>query len=278
MRADYYRNFGGSLTDTPTGSLATVTSFPEQERIAINPKLALRYELQKQVDVRTAVYRAYRAPTLSELYRRSSVEDLVLKENPNLGPESLYGVEIGFDVGKAPGSFLRATAYWNTIRHPIGNVSTARDPVTGEDTERTRENLGRARVRGIEADVQYSPTKQWSVVGGYLYSEAVLTSNPAEPDLEGKRLAQVPWHSGTVGIRYTNPALINVLAQARFVGKQFEDADNMDKLAGYYVIDVSISRSLKPSPSVPSTSSAWARWRRSPRGSRTEPSTATHPR
>jgi outer membrane receptor protein involved in Fe transport len=251
LRADYFRNFDGRLTDIPTGSLPTVTSLPEQERIAINPKLALRYELLEHVAVRAAGYRAYRAPTLSELYRRSSVEGLVLKENPNLGPEFLDGGEVGFDVGKATASFLRATAYWNTIRHPIGNISTARDPVTGEDSERTRANLGRARVRGVEADVQYQLTKQWSVIGGYLYSEAVLTSNPAEPDLEGKRLTQVPWHSGTVGIRYTNPALINVLAQARFVGKQFEDADNMDKLAGYYVIDLSISRSLKPFPSIP---------------------------
>lgn len=250
LRADYYRNFNGGLTDTPTGSSPMATSFPEQERMAINPKLALHYKVMDHLAVRGAGYRAFRTPTLSELYRRSSVEDLVLRENPQLGPEFLDGGEIGFDAGKASGVLFRATGYWNTIRHPIGNISTAKDPATGEDTERTRANLGRAVVRGIEADIQYAITKRWSVIGSYLYSEAVLTSNPAEPDLEGKRLAQVPWHSGRVGIRYTNSSLIDVLAQARFFGKQFEDSENMDKLSGYYVIDLALSRALPPVSSI----------------------------
>ena len=133
------------------------------------------------------------------------------------------------------------TAYWNHLRRPITNAATARDPVTGEDLERTRVNLGRARVRGVEARLEYQLTPSWSIVTDYLYSEARVLGNHADPELEGKRLTQVPWFSGTVGLRYQGPSGLGFLVQGRFEGKKFEDEDNRDTLGGYYVIDSVLS-------------------------------------
>lgn len=92
-------------------------------------------------------------------------------------------------------------AYWNHLRRPITNAATARDSITGEDLERTRVNLGLARIRGIEASLEFHVTPSWNVLVDYLYSEASELDNHTDPDLEGKRLTQVPWFSGTVGLR-----------------------------------------------------------------------------
>ena len=243
-RVDYFRNYDGQITTTPAGQAPTVTNFAAENRAVFNPKLAFHYRLSEEWALRGGTYTAFRAPTLSELYRQSSVEDLVLQPNPMLAPEFLKGGEVGVDFGGKGPLRARLTGFWNNLRNPIGNVASAQDPVTGEDSERTRANIGRARVRGMEAEAQYQLPWGFTLTASYLYTEALVTENSADPDLVGKRLAQVPWHTATVGLQYTNPALFNALVQWRYVGNQFEDADNRDALGSYYVVDMSASRDL----------------------------------
>src|SRR5262249_23270902 len=73
-----------------------VIHFPSTEAVPVSARLGLRYDLGYGLAARGAGYRAFRAPTLAELYRRSSVEDLVLTQNPHLRPEYLEGGELGF--------------------------------------------------------------------------------------------------------------------------------------------------------------------------------------
>ena len=147
LRLDYFRNFAGHETNT---SPASTTNFPSRDETAFSPRLSFRYQLRPWLAIRGAGYQAFRAPTLSELYRQSSVEGLVLRANPGLRPEYLEGGELGFDYTGIPGLQAGLTAYWNNLRRPIANVTTAHDPTTGEDSERGRVNLGRARVGGVE--------------------------------------------------------------------------------------------------------------------------------
>jgi outer membrane receptor protein involved in Fe transport len=252
VRVDFFRNFAGHVVDSPTdANTSTIRRSLSHSHIVFSPRLSFRYQLWPGVDLRGAGYQAFRAPTLAELYRQSSVEGLVLRENPRLRPEFLEGGEIGFDYTGLTGLSAHFTAYWNQLRRPISNTATARDPVTGEDLERTRVNLGLARIRGIEASFVYQVTPSWSIVTDYLYSEATVLDNLADPELEGKRLTQVPWFSGTIGVRYQGPSGLGLLVQGRFEGKKFEDADNHETLGGYYVIDSVLSWPL-PSHWMPS--------------------------
>lgn len=244
VRGDYIRNYGGQLLNTPIGLPATLTHFQTQDKLVVNPRLGVRYQVTNGVALRGAAYRAFRAPTLSELYRESSVEGLLLRSNPSLSPEFLEGGEIGFDVSLIPRVTLKVTGYWNNLKRPIGNIASAKDPLTGEDTERIRANIGQGRVRGIEVDASFQIAQDWSLTASYLYTEAKVIDNPADPDLIGKRLAQVPWHSATIGLRYANSRLLNALVQLRYSGKQFEDADNRDELRQYAVVDLFLSRAL----------------------------------
>jgi iron complex outermembrane receptor protein len=242
VRVDYFQNNDLSVTDTLTGQPTTVTKVPDRDHTAVSPKLSFRYEVLDGLAVRGAGYQAFRAPTLSEQTRISSVESLVFLPNLNLRPESLDGGELGFDYWGFPGLNARVTGYINYLRDVI--------TVVGEDV-RIPVNLDLARIFGVEADVEYRLNSQWSLAGSYLYSEASIIDAPQDRNLEGKRLTQVPWHSGTVGVRYTNPALVNVFAQVRLEGKKFEDADNMDKLTGYAVVDLTISKAIPPLAFLP---------------------------
>ena len=262
VRGDVFGNLGGKIVDTPSSAPSSTVNFPDRVRTATSPRLGVRYGPWTWLALHAGLYEAYRAPTLAELYRQSSVEDLVLLPNPNLSPEFFEGGEIGAQFRWIPGLTAAWTGYWDYLHNPISNVVTATDPVTGEDAERTRENLGRARIRGYETDFEYDffwlnwlkwpeyhPSLQLKV--GYLRSEATLTSSPPYPTLVGRRLSLVPWNTFDVGLRYSDSFVGNIWLQEQYQGKQYEDSDNHDLQSSYFVTNLTLSRTLPKVLSAP---------------------------
>jgi iron complex outermembrane recepter protein len=273
VRGDIFANDDGKIINTrltpactvdglPCGPSSTKT-FSNQLRTATSPRLGVRYDLTKWFELRGSLYEAYRAPTLAELYRQSSVEDLVLLPNPNLKPEFLYGADGGFVFKLVPGLTATWTGFWNTLFDPINNVVTLSNPITGADAERTRENLGRARIRGYEGEFTYDfPWINWyewsayhpqlSLSANYLRSEATLTSSPPDTTLVGRRLALVPWDTLSINLRYSDSMLGEFWVQEEYQGKQWEDSDNHDLQPSYWVTNLSWSHAI-PHP----TNASW---------------------
>jgi len=255
VRGDFFGNLNGEIVDTPSSGPSSTLNFPDRMRTATSPRLGLRYGPWTWLTLHAGLYEAYRAPTLAELYRQSSVESLVLLPNPKLSPEFFDGGELGAQFSKIPGLVLGWTGYWNYLHHPISNVVTATNPVTGADLERTRENLGRARIRGYQVDVEYNVFwlnwLRWSVRNpslslnaNYLRSEATLTSSPPDPTLAGRRLTLVPWNTLSIGLRYSDTLIGDIWLQEQYQGKQYEDSDNHDVQSSYLVTNLTLSRAL----------------------------------
>ena len=255
VREDIFQNLDGRIRDSPTAAAATTTGFPSRMRTATSPKLGLRYAPRRWLTLRAGLYQAFRAPTLAELYRQSSVESLVLEPNPKLSPEFLEGGEIGADFSKIPGVDLSLTGYWDILHKPISNIVTAVNPVTGADAQRTRENLGKAQIRGYEVKfdydtywidwhrwAQYDPDLHLTV--DYLRSEASLVYNPPDPTLEGRRLTLVPWNTGSGTLSYHDDLLGEIGFEVQYQGMQWEDSDNHDRQPAYWLANVTLSRRL----------------------------------
>ncbi|HVN28749.1 MAG TPA: TonB-dependent receptor, partial [Candidatus Binataceae bacterium] len=259
---DAFTNYDGKIVNRMLGSPTSVQTFSDHVRSATSPRLGLRYDPWKWLTLRLGLYESYRAPTLAELYRQSSVEDLVLNPNPRLQPEYLEGGEIGGVLRAVPGLTFGLTGYWDYLHNPINNVVTATNPVTGADAARTRENLGRARIRGYQVDSEYTfPWITWgdwsgyhpklSLTAQYLRSEATLTSSPPDPTLVGRRLALVPWDTISIGLRYRDELLGEFWVQEQYQGKQWEDSDNNDLQAQYWLTNVSWTRALPHLSNMP---------------------------
>jgi iron complex outermembrane receptor protein len=255
LRMDLFQNLAGQIKDSPVGGKTTVTRFPDRTRTATSPKLGLRYTLLQWATLRGNLYEAFRAPTLAELYRQSSVESLVLVPNPKLAPEFLQGGDIALESKELAGLTLSVTGYWDILHKPISNVVTAVNPVTRADAQRTRENLGRARIRGYEVRcdydarhlnwyrwAKYNPALHFTV--DYLRSEAKLVYNPPDQTLEGRRLSLVPWDSGTGQATYRDDLIGTINTQLTYQGMQWEDSDNHDRQPAYWVLNVSWSHRL----------------------------------
>jgi outer membrane receptor protein involved in Fe transport len=266
-RGDLWTNYDGSqngaVADPALGLVPVNQHFESQTRAAFNPRLSLLYRATDWLHLRAAAYRAFRAPTLAELYRRSQVEDLMFIPNAHLSPERLNGVEGGFDLPIVENLDLRATAFWTEVEDPIVNVDVNPETTpecsggaaaggTGHAAQeeegsscRKRFNLGVAQTFGAEVEARYEIVPHLELSASYLFADATLVNAaPADTRLNGFSLAQIPPHTATVAVEYHNPALITARLEGRFVDEQFEDQEHNDKLGSYFILNATLARQL----------------------------------
>ncbi|HYG10736.1 MAG TPA: TonB-dependent receptor, partial [Pyrinomonadaceae bacterium] len=239
-----WRNYRAQSATRPLnpGAAANVNAFADRTETAFSPQVSALFKPSDNVSLAASVYRAFRQPTLNELYRSFRVGDVLTLANENLRAERLTGGEAGANIStRDRRASARATFFWTEIARPVANVTLTVAPAL---ITRRRENLGRTRSRGLELEFDLRPAQRWTLAGGYLLADARVLKFPANPELEGLRLPQVARHQFTVQLRYTNPARLNFGLQGRFGGAQFDDDQNRFPLERYFTLDALASHRL----------------------------------
>ena len=242
-RVDYWRNFGASSEQIlNTTQETTLTRFPDTSTTTVSPRAAMLFRLTDRFSLRGAFYQGFRAPTLNELYRPFRVGNVQTNANANLGAERLTGVEAGFNHSLGRRFFWRATGFWNRVKDPISNVTLSATPAL---ILRQRQNLGRLRVQGIDAEIEYRINTQWGVRTRYLLNEATVSDFSANREIEGKFIPQVPKHRASLGLDYFNQKWFNVSVHGRFESSRFDDDLNRFKLGSFFVAGLAASKPLR---------------------------------
>ena len=243
-RMDHWRNFEASSLRTPVTPPAptTVTPLPERSENASSPRLSLLHSVNSHMALTASMYRAFRSPTLNELYRPFRVGNVLTNANSDLRAERLTGAEGGANVS-AWGNRLtvRGNFFWDDIVNPIANVTLSTTPSL---ITRQRQNLGRTRSRGVQADATARLTGTVELSGGYEFVDATVVQFPANTTLIGLELPEVPKHQFTLQARYWNPSRLMFSIQGRYSGAQFDDDQNTLLLGQYFAVDVLAGRSL----------------------------------
>ncbi len=204
----------------------------ESTQSTVNPRAGILWRLSKKVNVRSSVYRGFRAPTLNELYRPFRVGNVETLANAALTEEHLWGAEAGVDFHPARPAWLRVNVFYNSLRDPVGNQTLS---VSATGILRQRQNLGRATIRGAETDVRFHLGPAWRLRVGYLFSDAIVEET-------GLRLPQVPRHQGSFSVTYLG--WIEATLEGRASSNQYEDDLNLLDLDSYAVVNLALRRSL----------------------------------
>ncbi|HEX5085902.1 MAG TPA: TonB-dependent receptor [Blastocatellia bacterium] len=240
-----YDNWRDSAAASVSRNLATgaITPrfFPARSLDAFSPRLSLIFRPTEKFSLRASAYRAFRAPTLNELYRGFRVGNTLTNANASLVAERLTGGEAGMNWTPNSRVNARVTGYWTEIINPISNFTLS---VTPALITRERRNLGRTRSRGIEAETDINVSNFWRISAGYLFADATVRRAPQDVTLEGLWIPQVPRHQFTLQTVYANPRHLTAALQFRASGKQFDDDRNRLPLGGFAVFDVTVSRPL----------------------------------
>jgi outer membrane receptor protein involved in Fe transport len=221
---------------------ATSKAFPDRSETAFSPHISLLYKPAENLSLYASATRAFRQPTLNELYRSFRVGDVLTLANESLRAERLNAGEAGANFNSFNEKLnLRGTFFWTEIARPVANVTLSVQP--GLIT-RERQNLGRTRSRGLEIEAEARLTKRFTVSAGYLLANATVLSFPVNTALEGLLIPQVPRHQLTFQARFMNPSIITIGLQGRASSAQFDDDQNHLLLEKYFSLDALASRRI----------------------------------
>jgi iron complex outermembrane recepter protein len=240
-RWDNWSNYHGNTVRIPiTSGTAVGQFFPSRNETSFSPRLSVMRNLGGNVAVWVSGYRAFRAPTLNELYRSFRQGSATTENNPALRAERLTGAEAGARATFNRKFESRATVFWADIVNPVTNVTLISTPTL---ITRQRENLGRIRSLGWELDGILHISNSLQLSAGYQFTHAYVESSTQS--LVGKRVPQVPQHQLTWEARYWDPRRIMLSVEGRYATSQFDDDINTLVLGPYYVIDVFVGRQLR---------------------------------
>jgi iron complex outermembrane receptor protein len=189
---------------------------------ALSPRVALNYKPSDDMSFRASWGRSFRAPTLSERFVRDA--GLFLgNPNPALDKETMTAYEVGmFKQFNEKVSFDLA-AYLNDYDNLIESTNISRTftrPVVF-----MYDNIAKARIWGIEANLNVRPNDSWHFNVGYAYMNAKNKSyvKGVNPTLDNNPdptwLTYRPEHTASVNATWNATKALSLTANGRFVSK-----------------------------------------------------------
>ncbi len=199
-RVDHWSNTGAYAVEA-----AGTTNYPDAKRDAFSPRLGLKYQLAPALAFHTALYQAFRAPNLAELYRKQVSSTTISIPNPDLKPEFATGYEVGMDWQPADWFQMKGTIY--QANYTDFNTFVTLSTTSGVTT-RQRQNVQKAKSVGGEVYLALRPLRHLEIGLSGNYDDArVVDLGPTAPTalvFVGARIGRVPQQRGTARITYDN--------------------------------------------------------------------------
>ena len=247
IRTDSFHTFDGRRV---TSSAAAVTAEPEVAELVASPHLGVVRQLPHGLALTGDAFRAFRGPTMNELYRTGQVGQQTTEANPNLLAERATGFEFGAEFahllshGREVGH-LRVSYFWTEVNRPISAVLLSQTATT---QLLQRQNLGQIRSRGLSLEAGSVPWRGFDASFGYQLAIATVTafnsSSPAQANLTGNWIPEVPRQAATATLNYRRPQIANFHLIANYTGHVYDDAANQFVLHPYPRFDLSADRVL----------------------------------
>jgi iron complex outermembrane receptor protein len=264
LRGDYYTNTDGiaKLTKYNAGVVGPTLGggLPSSSVGSFNPSVSARYDINDQWSARGAVYKAFRAPGLNNMFRSFSSTTSITIANPFLKPETLFGKEAGIDFRSKSGAYSAgATVYSYDIRDLITsfrvqNVAAAPQAVkdicgnaafgAGASNCPAQVNFNsngqNGRFNGLELNARWQVNRSLRLEAGHAWTRAyyyrVDTTDPTSI-----QLAATPRNVTTVGVNWKPTDKWQTYAELRYIGGMYLDIQQTVPQAESKIVNISTS-------------------------------------
>lgn len=187
--------------------------------------------------VRGSYGTGFRAPDINELFFPNF-------GTPTLKPEESQGFDVGVDQTLFDKTLsLSANYYWNRFRDLIQGVASLAE--CGEDPffpglgfpAFCAQNIGTATTRGVEAGFKYLLVRNHPFLKS-LDLSGQFTYTLSRDQETGTRLARTPVYQASAVLGYQPVDPLRVYLEFRYVGKRFNDRDNLEPLDPFDVFNL----------------------------------------
>jgi iron complex outermembrane recepter protein len=236
-RWESWRAFDGSVADDKS-----TLPFAERRENFFSPKLAVTFQANPAWSLRASLAKAYRMPSVAELYQGNISAGAIVKNDPNLKPEQADSAEFSAERDLGNG-LLRATLFQETVRDAL--YSQTNISVTPSVTN--IQNIDRIRTRGLEIAYQAVDVgvRGLDLGGSVTYADSVILQNDKNPATVGQQQPRVPNWRATLSATYRQNDQLSYALAARYSGRQFGTLDNSDSngdtyggVSKFFVVDV----------------------------------------
>jgi iron complex outermembrane recepter protein len=218
FRQDWWETFDGYANSV--GTAGYPQSYPSRSDSAFSPKGAIVYRPLSGTTLRLSGGKAFRAPTVYELYRTYTSGANTYQYNPNLSPETTLSWEAGIEQNVWKGATVKITYFENYMDNFIYQSTLSANTFQNA-------NAAKARGTGVEAEVEQRVDKWLRLFANYTYTDSRITENSANANSVNKQIPQIPRQTfnaggeGTVG-KFT------LSLTGRYVDQRFSNDDNSD--------------------------------------------------
>jgi iron complex outermembrane receptor protein len=220
-RQEHYEAYDGVNQNT-----TNLARYEDRSRNTFSPKISLSFEPSPAWGFRAAFGKAYRFPTVTELFQQLTDGNNIVTNNPNLKPEEIYSAEITaerrFVNGLARASLFREDRYDALISQT--NLS----PVGGSTSY--VQNVDHVRIHGIELATELKDVMipKLDVVANATLIDSEILKNDAAPSYINKKVPRIPRQLYKAVATYRVSEDFTMSLAARYSGRQFIQLDNSD--------------------------------------------------
>ncbi len=236
-RMDWFRNYDVRQVVEKNDAWAAEVALPQLAQNVFDPRMGVSRKLSEHWALSASAFRAFRAPSPSELYRSTQVGNQLTLANGALKSERATGWETGVASQRAWGT-VRTSYFLTEINRPISAVTI--NPNTSPILLQ-RENLGQITSRGVSVDFQIAPQKWLAMDGGYQYAHATVTRGQQDV---GNWIPEVARNMASLNLRAEKARWGSLSLQSRISGRQFDDDANTYLLHGYFKLDAYAAHSF----------------------------------
>ncbi len=217
---------------------------PGLSRDTFSPKAVLAYVPVQAWRFTASIGRAYRFPTVEELYQAVTTGPLVTIPNPNLKPEDAVSEELA-----AQRTWRHALLRLSLFEEHVDDALLSQSgPLPGQTALFSFvQNVGRTRARGVELVGQEQdlllPGVELS--GWVTYVDSQIQADNAFPTAVGKQIPQLPRLRGAASATWRPTHKLSFTTSARYSDRAFGTIDNSDHTAdtftgfgAYFVMDL----------------------------------------
>jgi iron complex outermembrane receptor protein len=223
-RQEHYEAYDGVNQNTEN-----LARYEDRSRNTFSPKASLSFEPTPAWGFRAAFGKAYRFPTVTELFQQlTTSNNIIVTNNPNLKPEEIYSCEITaerrFANGLARASLFREDRY-DALISQINVLPAA------EDTSKSYvQNVDHVRIYGIELATEWKNAiiPKLDLVANATLTDSEILKNDAAPSYINKKVPRIPRQLYKAVATYRVSEDFTMSLAARYSGRQFIELNNSD--------------------------------------------------
>lgn len=206
----------------------------------VSPRAGITLEAAKDTVLRLSGGKAFRPPTISDLYLPPTPYDPpdIYAGNPDLKPEILWSGELGVrHKMRIAGKQVSIDA---ALYRSRGIDFFDYMPVTEPVVTHRPQNFSAVNILGAEIEVAAILSSGLKASLGYTYTDARYARYEPDPAIEHNRVEDIPQHSGSTALTYHSREGHTASVMLRIVGDRYTDHENImaNKLHSFAVLGV----------------------------------------